>query len=444
MPTIGSHVTRRVALGAAIAASAAGLAIRARAATEIDMFFPVPVQGKLATEMQRLIGVFNSQHPDIKVTPVYTGSYDDTNLKTRAAIQAGRPPAAAIMSANFIREYVIDKAAIPLDELIAKDGGTAQSFIAQFWRALALNATDQGHVYGVPFQNSTPLLFYNVQAFKDAGLDPDKPPVTWQDWVDAARKLSKPEADKWGIAWPNSYDYCGWLTSTLAMANGGQSYDTAYGGQVYYTEPATVAALRFVRDLVHTHKVMPPGVLDPNGTTAAFFSGRVGMILLSTGALGFIRDNMKQPFRTAFVPKNVVNAAPVGGASLIITAGNSPERQAAAWTLIKWLTSPDIAGQWSRFTGYFAPNRAAYDLPEMKKYMAASADAGVALEQLNRYGRGWFATYKTVSVRKAMEDQVQAILNGDISAEGAAARAQSDADALLRPYLEQTALKLPA
>ncbi len=285
-------------------------------------------------------------------------------------------------------------------------------------------------MFGVPFQNSTPLLFYNVQAFKDAGLDPDKPPVTWQDWVDAAGKLSKPGADKWGIVWPNSYDYCGWLTSTLAMSNGGQYYDTSYGGQVYYTEPATVATLQFIHDLVHKHKVMPPGVLDPNGTTAAFFSGRAGMMMLSTGALGFVRDNMKQPYRVAFVPKNVVNAAPVGGGSLIIPVGNSAERQAAAWTLIKWLTSPDISGQWSRFTGYFAPNRGAYDLPEMKDYMTRNPDAGVALDQLNRYGRGWFATYKTVPVRKAMEDQVQAILNSGIAPDAAASHAQKDADAL--------------
>jgi len=438
------QITRRAAVGAAFAVSAAGLASRAQAATEIEMFFPVPVQGKLATEMQRLIGVFNGQQAAVKVTPVYTGSYDDTNLKTRAAIQAGRPPGAAIMSANFIREYVIDNAAVSLDELITNDGGTPDGFMAQFWPALALNATEQGRVYGVPFQNSTGLLFYNVQAFKDAGLDPDKPPVTWQDWVDTGKKLAKPGADKWGMVWPNSYDYCGWLTSTLAMANGGQYYDTAYGGQVYYTEPSTVATLRFIHDLVHTHKVMPPGVLDANGTTAAFFSGRAGMMLLSTGALSFVRDNMKLPFRVAFVPKNVVNAAPVGGGSLIIPSGNSPERQAAAWTLIKWLTSAEIAGQWSRFTGYFAPNRAAYELPEMKAYMTKNPEAGVALEQLNRYGRGWFATYKTVPVRKAMEDQVQAILNGGLAADAAAAQAQKDADALMRPYLEQTALKLPA
>ena len=80
----------------------------ARAATEIDLFFPVPVQGKLANEMQRLVEVFNKDHADIHVTPVYSGSYDDTNLKTHAAIQAGKPPAAVIMSANFVREYVIN------------------------------------------------------------------------------------------------------------------------------------------------------------------------------------------------------------------------------------------------------------------------------------------------------------------------------------------------
>ena len=88
------------------------------------MFFPVPVQGKLAVEMQRLIERFDQDHPDIHVTAVYTGSYDDTNVKTRAAIQAGRPPGAVIMSANFVREYAINDEVEPFDALIAKDGRT--------------------------------------------------------------------------------------------------------------------------------------------------------------------------------------------------------------------------------------------------------------------------------------------------------------------------------
>ncbi len=67
----------------------------------------------------------------------------------------------------------------------------ADQFMDQFWPALQLNATEDGHVYGVPFQNSTPLLYYSVDAFKDAGLDPDHPPVTWQDWVDACAEADE-------------------------------------------------------------------------------------------------------------------------------------------------------------------------------------------------------------------------------------------------------------
>jgi sn-glycerol 3-phosphate transport system substrate-binding protein len=417
----------------------------ANATTDLDLFFPVPVQGKLATEMTRLIAQFDKEHPDINVTAVYTGSYDDTNLKTRAAIQAGHPPGAVIMSANFIREYAINNDAMPLDDLIAKDGQTPAQFMAEFWPALKVNATEQGHVYGVPFQNSTPLLYYSVDAFKDAGLDPDKPPVTWQDWVDDLKKLVKRDGSattRWGLMFPGTYDYLGWITSGLAMSNGGQYYNPGYGGEVYYTAPSTVGAVQLIDDFVHKWRVMPEGVTDANAVTTAFFQGRAAMMVLSTGSLSFVRENMKTPYRTAFMPRNIDNAAPIGGASLIIPRGNSPERQAAAWTLIKWLVSPEVAGGWSRFTGYFSPRIAAYDLPDMKSYMAQHPNATVALDQLT-YARGWFDTYNTVAVRKALEDGVQAVLSGKATPEAAMAAAQKQADELMKPYVEQTALKLP-
>jgi sn-glycerol 3-phosphate transport system substrate-binding protein len=417
----------------------------ARAATDIDLFFPVPVQGKLANEMQRLVEVFNKDHADIHVTPVYSGSYDDTNLKTHAAIQAGKPPAAVIMSANFVREYVINDEIVDLDALIRKDGQTPDAFISQFWPALKLNATEQGHVYGVPFQNSTPLLYYSVDAFKDAGLDPDHPPVTWQEWIDDAKKLVKRDGagtQRWGLMMPGTYDYCGWITSGLAMSNGGDFYNTGYGGEVYYNDPTTVGAVSFLDNMVHKAKAMPEGVTDANAVTTAFFQGRTGMMILSTGSLSFVRENMKTPYRTAFLPRAVVNAAPIGGASLIVPKGNSPEREAAAWALVKWLTSPEIAGGWSRFTGYFSPRIAAYDLPEMKSFISDHPDAKVALDQL-AYARGWFSTYNVVGVRKALEDGVQAVLSGKATPAAAMAKAQLEADTLMRPYVEQTALKVP-
>ena len=432
-------------LHAAILALALSAPAAARAATDIDFFFPVPVQGKLATEMQRLIEQFDTAHPDIHVTAVYTGSYDDTNLKTRAAIQAGRPPGVVLMSANFIREYAINNEAIEVDALIAKDGMTDDKFMQQFWPALKLNATEQGHVYGVPFQNSTPLLYYSVDAFKDAGLDPDHPPVTWQDWVDDLKKVTKHDGSqttRWGVMFPGTYDYLGWITSAFAMANGGDYYNTTYGGEVYYNTPTTIGAVSLIDAMVHKWHVMPEGVTDANAVTTAFFQGRTAMMVLSTGSLSFVRDNMKTPYKVAFLPRKLVNAAPIGGASLIIPRGNSPERQAAAWTLINWLTSPEVAGGWSRFTGYFAPRIAAYDLPDMKSYMADHPDAKVALDQL-AYARGWFSTYNVVGVRKALEDGVQAVLSGKATPEQAMATAQQQADALMKPYVDQTALKLP-
>ena len=425
---------------------AAGLSAgAARAATEIDFFFPVPVQGQLANEMQRVVEAFNAGHADVHVTASYTGSYDDTSLKTRSTAAAGRPPAVVLQSANYIRDYAITGDAIALDPLIAADRMTPEAFMDQFWPALKSNAVEAGHVYGVPFQNSTPVLFYNVDAFKEAGLDPDHPPATWPEWVDAARKLTKREngqVTRWGLELSGVEDNLMWLVSGLTMSNGGEYFNKDWGGEVYYDFPSTLGAVQFLDDLIHKYKVMPEGVTDANTISAAFFSGRAAMILNSTGGLGFVRQNMKMPYKVAFVPRALLNAVPIGGGSLMIPAGNSPERQAAAWVLIRWLTSPEVAGRWSRFTGYFAPNKAAYDLPEMQAYLLQYPDAKVALDQL-QYARPWFATYQTVPVRKALGDQVVGVLSGRVKPADAVAAGQRAADALLRPYVEQTALKLP-
>jgi sn-glycerol 3-phosphate transport system substrate-binding protein len=107
----------------------------------------------------------------------------------------------------------------------------------EFWPALKANAVISRCVYGVPFQNSTPLLYYNVTAFTDAGLDPEHPPATWADWIAAGKKLAKTEGgqtQRWGLMFPGTYDYCGWIISGLTMSNGGQYFNHDYGGEVYY------------------------------------------------------------------------------------------------------------------------------------------------------------------------------------------------------------------
>jgi sn-glycerol 3-phosphate transport system substrate-binding protein len=429
----------------AIGALALSFALPAAAQTKIDFFFPVPVEGKLAREMTRLVKSYNESQKEVEVTAVYTGGYDDTKLKAQAAAKAGKPPAVVLMSANFNVDLKLSGDIQSLEPMLKADGTTHDAFLADFWPALHANAMVDGELYSVPFHNSTPLLYYNVDHFKEAGLDPAKPPRTWAELVDAAKKLTKRDGDKverYGFTMPAGYDYLGWLMEALTLSNGGRYFNEEYGGEVYYDTASMLGAARFLEDLIFKHKVMAQGVVEAGGVSTSFFAGKASMMLLSTGSLSFIRENMKAPYEVAFVPKNVRNAVPIGGASLVMFNGQSEDSKKAGWKFIKWLSSADTLGGWSRFTGYFSPRKSAYDTAEMKAFIAKNPDAKVALEQLP-YAKPWFATYQTVAVRKALEDEIQAMMNGKKKPDVALKDAQKKADELMRPYVEQTALKLP-
>ena len=424
----------------ALALSLAVAAPAAWAQTKIDFFFPVPVEGKLAREMTRLVKLYNESQKEVEVVASYTGGYDDTKLKAQAAAKAGKPPAVVLMSANFNVDLKLSGDIVSLEPMLKAEQTTRDEFLKDFWPALHANAIVDGELYGVPFHNSTPLLYYNVEHFKEAGLDPSKPPRTWAELVEASRKLTKD--GRHGFMMPAGYDYLGWLMEALSMSNGGRYYNEDYGGEVYYDQPSMLGAARFVEDLVFKHKVMPQGVTEAGGVSTAFFAGKASMVLLSTGSLSFIRENMKSAYDVAFVPRNVRNAVPIGGASLVMFAGQSEDSRKAGWKFIKWLTTPDTLGGWSRFTGYFAPRRSSYEQPEMKDFIAKNPDAKVALDQLP-FAKPWFATYQTVAVRKALEDEIQAVMNGKKKADQAVKDAQKKADEIMRPYVDQTALKLP-
>lgn len=433
---------KSAALAVVISGPAFGLA---HAETAIDYFFPVPVEGALAKEMTRIVNDFNKEHPEIKVTPVYTGSYDETSIKAHGAAKAGKPPAVVLMSANFINEYQVADEIEPLDDFAKSSGMSSDDYMNQFWPALHANARFAGKIWAVPFHNSTPLVYYNVNQFKEAGLDPEKFPKTWAEFTEAAKKLTKREGanvTRYGFMMPENYDFLGWTMEALSLSNGGQYFNSEYPGEVYYNTPTMLGAVTFVDDLIHKHKVMPEGVQDAKSVTTAFYAEQAAMMINSTGSLSAVRANAKFPYKVAFIPANVRNAVPIGGASLIMFKGLSDDQKKAAWTLISWLTTLQKSGEWSRFTGYFAPKKAAYDLPEMKDFLAQHEDAKVALDQL-AYAKPWFATIPTVPVRKALEDEVQAVINGKKSPKDAVIDAQKKADELLAPFVANTALKLP-
>ena len=131
-----------------------------------------------------LVGDFNKAHPDIQVTPTYTGNYDVTLQKIQASKLAGTLPDVAVTEISSVPVLAALGAAQPLDALIAGSGG--KQFLDRFWPSMLLNCVYDGKVYGVPFQRSTPVMYYNKDAFAAAGLDPEKPPITWHELISAA------------------------------------------------------------------------------------------------------------------------------------------------------------------------------------------------------------------------------------------------------------------
>ena len=436
--------TRFLAGGLLAAAIGVGLsAPLARAAdkTSIDFYFPAAVQGPLAREMERIVKEFNDKTPDVEVVGVFTGNYDDERVKIQAAVEAGKPPAVALASANYVLEFALGDQIEPIENYLVENGQDPKKFLDDFWPAVRPNAIVNGKVYAIPYQNSTPILYINADQFKEVGLDPEHPPATWAELLAAAQKLTKRDGDKvvrYGIEMPSGYDYVGWLVQTLAMSNGGQFYNPAYGGEVYYDTPSTLGAVQFWGDLANRSKVMPSGVIEQGQVATDFYAGRAAMIVMSTGALSAVRKSTEGKFayNVGFIPRNVLNSVPIGGGSLVAFKGLTPDQRKAAWKFMSWMSSPEQLGAWSRFTGYFAPRISAYDLPEMKAFAAQHPDALKAVEQL-KFAGPWLATYNTVAVRKALDDEMQAVLSGKKDPAQAVKDAQKNANEILRPFTER-------
>lgn len=426
---------RWCALGA-VMVTAAVASLPAQAATRIEFMFPAAVQGNLANQMQKIVDKFNHSHSDIHVNAVFSGGYGQTLTKSTSAARVGRPPAVALESANFIADLAINGMIQPLTPFITKTGLQPRQYMQRYWRALRANAQVNGTVYALPFQNSTPVLYYNKTLFKAAGLNSAKAPNNWAQWVKDAKRITNAKKGQWGLIIPSSNgSYLAWLLQALSMANGGQFYNTAFPGEVYLDQPSVVGAMRFWRDLAGRYGVMPRGVTDAKAGTAQFLSGKVGMIVLSTGALGYIRSHATRfKLGVAFVPGNVRRAVPIGGGSLVMFKKISARRRKAAWIFMQWMEKPAQLGRWSRFTGYFAPTKAAYQVPTMQTYLHQHPSASVALHQL-KFAKSWFAPYNVLEIRRGLVNNMQAVLTGRMKPAVAARRSQKQAQQILAPYV---------
>ncbi len=397
----------------------------------IQVFYPVAVDAPIAEILKGYIEDFQAEYPYITVEPVFSGGYGDVQTAIQTTIDGGgEPPALAVMLATALYDLINADYIVPLDGYIAgmEDG---DAYLADFLPAFLDNSYYDDQLWSIPFQRSAVVMYYNVDKFAEAGLEP---PTSWQTWAEAAQQLTTKEGDatNWGLQFPSGWPY--WLFQPLAIGSGQNILEDDC--TVVFDDPAVIEAVQFYIDLSAVYGAMPPGVQSvwPTATTD-FASGSTAMITHSSGSLTGILDQAE--FEVGVMPypgkQEGTYASVPGGGNFYIMKGAPQEKQDAAWLFVEFLSRPEYVADYSINTGYIANRASAYDTEAMQAYTAEVPQA-LATRDALQYAGAELATQNLGQVRGIFHDYLQRAYNGEMSAADAMAAAQAEADTALADF----------
>src|SRR5206468_2013190 len=212
----------------------------AQASVEISFYYPVAVGGPVTKIIDGLAADFEKETPGIKVKPIYSGTYQESIVKALTAVKSGEPPQTSVLLSTDMYTLIDEDAILPWDDLIKTADDRA--WLKSFFPAFMENSQTGGKTWGIPFQRSTIVLYWNKDAFKEAGLDPEKPPATWDEELGFAEKLTRRDAggnvSQWGMQIPSSgFPY--WLFQALTTQNDVILMNQE-GDRTYFDKPAVI------------------------------------------------------------------------------------------------------------------------------------------------------------------------------------------------------------
>ncbi|GAA2805631.1 ABC transporter substrate-binding protein [Saccharopolyspora taberi] len=332
--------------------------------------------GAWTDTFNELIGEFQRQHPNIKVTAQKPqgnspNPVSDTVSSVQNQMMAGSPPDVAQLGFSELDFTINQLRAKPLDDLVGREAVQANFDGPRhsYDKSARVLGDLGGKTYGVPFVFSTPVLYYNATLFQQAGLDPAKPPATWAE-VERAALAVKAATGKDG-----AYADCltkaakDWCFQSMVRSNGGRVL-SADRKTLTFADPASVDVVRMAQQMVATGATP---VLSQQQGYEGFGRGEMGMILESSA--------LQSKFEKAAQGKWDLRAAPMpgfdgkatvptnSGASLFVLS-DDPAKQRASWELIKFLTSPEAYEKISSKIGYLPLRTGLLDDPEGLKAWA--------------------------------------------------------------------------
>lgn len=397
-------------------------------AVELTMYYPVAVGGPLTEEVDGLIEDFESEHENISVEAVYSGSYDETMTKAQTAARGGDAPDVAVLLSTELYTLLDGDLIVSFDDLVEEGD---QAWLDSFYEALMANGQDdEGTTWSVPFQRSTIVQYHNKDVFTEAGLDPEAPPATWDELETASKTIIDAGAAEVGVEIPTT-DYTYWLFQALAIQNDTILQNDA-GTETYFTEPGAVEALEYWLGL-GDQGLAPDGTVEWASTPEDFLRGRTAIMWTSTGNLTNVKDNADFDFGVSMLPEKARSGSPTGGGNIYVFKDTTEDEQAAALELSKWLTAPEQTARWSIATGYVATSPEAWETDAMAEYVEEFPAATVARDQLE-FAIPELSTHDNGRMYQLVNDGLAAAITGQQPAEEALESIQEQADGLLGRY----------
>ncbi len=430
----------KILFAAAIVFASIGNINGARAAVEIQWWHAMG--GALGERVGEIAENYNLSQSEYKLVPVFKGNYGETMTAGIAAFRAGKPPHILQVFEVGTATLMSARGAIkPIYELM-KDADVnfdPDAFIAA---VTSYYTTTDGKLLSIPFNSSTPVLWWNKDAFRKAGLDPEKPPETWPEVADNARKLiaagySCGFSTAW-ITWVHLENFSAWHDIPFGTKeNGFAGYDTEYT----FNSPLHVKHIQQLADW-QKEKIFVYGGRRNLGN-AKFTKGECPMYTESSAGYGGFKAGAEFEFGTANLPywpdapgapQNTI----IGGASLWVMGGHSMEDYKGVASFFTFLSLPIVQAYWHANTGYVPITMGAYDLMKKLKFYEANPGRDIPILQMSakaptpnskglRFGN-------FLQMRTIMYEELENIFSGKKTAQQGLDDAVASGNVLLRKF----------
>jgi sn-glycerol 3-phosphate transport system substrate-binding protein len=425
-----------------LAAALAAITFAAPAQAVTDIAWWHAMSGELGRQLEKLASDFNASQAEYRIVPSYKGNYTDTVTAAIFAFRShGQPAIVQVNEIGTATMMAAKGATYPVFELM-RDEKEAFS-PAAYLPAVSGYYTDvAGNMLSFPFNSSTPILYYNKEMFRAAGIDPDIAPKTWPELGAAAKRLRAAGAvcgftTSWP-SWVNVENFSAFHNlpvSTRANGFGGLDAELNFNNPVMVRHIAQLAEWQ-------TDKVFN---YSGRATTAEprFQNGECGIFIGSSATRADIEANSKFEVGYGMLPywpdvKGAPQNSTIGGATLWVLRGRPQAEYRGVAKFFAFLSKPEVQARWHQNTGYLPVTRAAFELSRAQGFYERNPGAAISIEQITlnaptENSRG-VRLGSFVLIRDVIDDELEQAFSGKKSAQAALDSAVARGNKLLRQF----------